>query len=93
MGNPKEYISPDVIVDFTSFKIKELSKDLVQISDIKGYEATDTYKVSINYFNGYKASSQLTISGPNSLEKAKLTASIIWKRVVVKYVQLFICTT
>ena len=77
MGNPKQYISPDVIVDFTSFSIKELSKDTVEISGVKGYKATDTYKVSINYFNGYKASGQLTISGPNALEKAKLTSEII----------------
>ena len=75
-----KYISPDVVVDFTSFSIKELSKDKVEISSVKGYEATDTYKVSINYFNGYKASGHLTISGPNALEKSELTAKIIWKR-------------
>ena len=80
MGNPNHYISPDVVVDFTSFNINEISKDKVEISGVKGYEATDTYKVSINYFNGYKASGQLTISGPNALEKAELTAEIIWKR-------------
>lgn len=80
MGDPSYYISPDVVVDFTSFKINELSNNVVQISNIKGYKPTDTYKVSINYFNGYKASSQLTISGPDALDKAKLTAEIIWKR-------------
>jgi len=80
MGNPKKYISPDVIVDFTSFKISEESNERVRISNIKGYKATDTYKVSINYFNGYKASGQLTVSGPNALKKAKLTAKIIWGR-------------
>ncbi|MAR14931.1 MAG: ATPase [Candidatus Marinimicrobia bacterium] len=80
MGNPKKYISPDVVVDFTSFDIKELSSNIVQISGVKGYKDTETYKVSINYFNGYKASGQLTVSGPNALEKAKLTSEIIWKR-------------
>ena len=50
---------------------KELSKDIVEISGVKGYKDTNTYKVSINYFNGYKASGQLTVSGPNALEKAK----------------------
>ena len=80
MGNPKKYLSPDVVVDFTSFDIKELSSNVVQISGVKGYKDTETYKVSINYFNGYKASGQLTVSGPNALEKAKLTSEIIWKR-------------
>ena len=80
MGDPNKYISPDVIVDFTSFKISEESNNTVKISNIKGYKPTETYKVSINYFNGYKASGQLTISGPNALKKAKLTAKIIWGR-------------
>ena len=80
MGDPNRYISPDVVVDFTSFQIFEESNDIVKISNIKGYKPTDTYKVSINYFNGYKASGQLTISGPNALKKAKLTAKIIWER-------------
>ena len=80
MGNPKKYISPDVVVDFTSFDIKELSRDVVEVSGVKGYKDTNTYKVSINYFNGYKASGQLTVSGPDALEKAKLTSEIIWKR-------------
>ncbi len=80
MGNPEKYISPDVVVDFTSFKVNEIEDDVVQISGVKGYKDTDTYKVSINYFNGYKASGQLTVSGPDALDKAKLTAEIIWKR-------------
>ena len=33
---------------------------------------TDTYKVSITYFNGFKASSQLTISGPDAIKKQTL---------------------
>lgn len=80
MGDPKNYISPDVVVDFTSFSINEINNDIVEISGVKGYPATDTYKVSINYFNGYKASGQLTISGPNALEKAQFTSELIWKR-------------
>ena len=84
MGDPKNYISPDVVVDFTSFDIKEIDKNIVEISSVRGYAPTNTYKVSINYFNGYKASGQLTVSGPNALKKAKLTAKIIWDRLKIK---------
>ncbi len=80
MGNPKQYISPDVCVDFTSFTLNERNNNRVEITDVFGFEATDTYKVSISYFAGYKATGQLTISGPDAYEKAKLTADIIWKR-------------
>ncbi len=80
LGNPKQYISPDVCVDFTSFKLKEAGKDTVSVKGVKGDVATDTYKVSISYFDGYKASGQLTISGPNAIAKAEKSAAIIWKK-------------
>jgi len=80
MGDPKKYISPDVIVDFTSFDMVDMKNNAIFIDKVKGSKATDTFKVSISYFAGYKATGQLTISGPNAIEKAKLTADIIWTR-------------
>ena len=80
MGDPTHYISPDVCVDFTSFDLVDLGNDRVQLSNVKGFEATSTYKVSISYFAGYKASGQLTVSGPNALIKAQLVANLIWTR-------------
>ncbi len=80
MGDPNHYISPDVCVDFTSFKLNELGKNKVAITNVAGLTPTDTFKVSISYFAGYKASGHLTVSGPNAYEKAQLTAEIIWKR-------------
>ncbi len=80
MGDPNHYISPDVCVDFTSFNINDLGGNKVSISNVAGLPPTDSYKVSISYFAGYKASGQLTVSGPNAYEKAQLTAEIIWKR-------------
>lgn len=80
MGDPNHYISPDVCVDFTSFKLNDLGDNKVAITNVVGFTPTDTYKVSISYFAGYKATGQLTVSGPNAYEKAQLTAEIIWKR-------------
>ena len=80
LGDPKKYISPDVCVDFTSFNLEETSKDVVTVTGVKGNMPTDTYKVSISYFDGFKASGQLTVSGPDALLKAKKSAEIIWKK-------------
>ena len=80
MGDPEKYISPDVCVDFTSIKLNDLGKNNVSISNVKGIHPTSTYKVSISYFAGYKSTGQLTISGPNSYEKAKTTSKLIWDR-------------
>ena len=67
-------------VDFTSFSLIDLGGDCVRIENVKGFKPTDTFKVSITYFNGYKASGQLTISGPNAIEKARLVEGIIWEK-------------
>lgn len=80
MGDPRAYITPDVIADFTSIHLRNDGRDRVRIHGVRGSAATDMYKVSISYLNGYKASGQLTISGPDAIAKAELCAGIIWKR-------------
>ncbi len=80
MGDPKNYITPDTVVDFTTIQLREEGRDRVRVSGIQGGPPTEFLKVSISYLSGYKAVGQLTIAGPDALEKAKLCADIIWKR-------------
>jgi hypothetical protein len=80
MGDPTEYITPDVIADFTSIHLEQEGKDRVRVSGIEGRPRTDTLKISASYLAGYKTSGQITISGPQAQEKARLSAEIIWKR-------------
>ena len=83
MGDPAAYLTPDVIADFTSFKIEEDGPDRVRISGVKGAPATPHYKVSMSYSDGWKSVGELTISGPDALEKAKLCAQIVWDRLAM----------
>ncbi|MEM7518564.1 MAG: acyclic terpene utilization AtuA family protein, partial [Planctomycetota bacterium] len=80
MGDPADYLTPDVRADFTSFKIEENGADRVDISGVEGKPATPFYKVSLSYQDGWKSTGQLTISGPDALEKAKLCEQIVWER-------------
>lgn len=80
MGDPQNYISPDVVVDFTSFSLRDEGHDRVAIDAVSGGHPTPFYKVSMSYFAGYKASGQLTVSGPKAYEKAQKVAEIIWGR-------------
>jgi hypothetical protein len=83
MGDPKRYLGPDCTADFTSARIEEVGPDRVRLSGIQGGPPTDTYKVSLSYHNGYKATGQLTISGPDAVAKAKLCADIVWGRLAL----------
>src|SRR5690606_38751984 len=74
---------PDCTADFTTAKIEEQGKDRVRVSGVKGSAPTGTYKVSLSYSNGYKATGQLTISGPDALPKAQLCADIVFGRLAL----------
>ena len=80
MGDPQEYITPDVIADFTSIQLAQDGEDRVRVSGIKGKPNTPFLKVSASYLAGYKASGQLTVTGPRAEEKARLCADIVWCR-------------
>jgi hypothetical protein len=80
MGDPKRYLGPDVVADFTSVALEQDGPDRVRVRGAKGAPATPTYKVSLSYLAGWKALGQLTVSGPDALAKAKLCAEIVWQR-------------
>lgn len=80
IGDPKKYITPDCVADFTSIKLEELSENKVKVFDINGEKETDTYKVSCSYEDGYSASASLTYSWPEALTKAKVADKILRKR-------------
>jgi hypothetical protein len=80
MGDPANYITPDVIADFTSVSITQEGPQRVAVTGAKGRPATPTYKVSMSYLEGWKSTGQLTVSGPDALAKAQLCAEIVWQR-------------
>lgn len=80
MGNPRQYITPDVIADFTSVQLEQVGPDRVRVSGIRGRQNTSTLKISASYLAGFKASGEVTVSGPRAVEKAKLAAQVVWKR-------------
>jgi hypothetical protein len=80
MGDPEKYLTPDVVADFTSIRLEPDGRDRVRVSGIRGSEKPAKLKVSASYLNGYKATGQLTISGPDAIEKARLCAEIVFER-------------
>jgi hypothetical protein len=80
LGDPKKYITPDCIADFTSIRLREDGPNRVRVSDIQGRPRTDTLKLSISYADGYKALGTLVYSWPQALEKAQAADRIVRAR-------------
>jgi len=80
MGDPHEYITPDVVADFTTINLKDEGKNRVRVFGIKGKPNTEFYKVSIAYSAGWKAVGTLVYAYPDAYEKAKAANLILRSR-------------
>lgn len=80
MGEPTRYLTPDCTADFTSPRLEQQDRDRVSVTGVRGGPAPETLKVSVSYSDGFKAVGQLVVSGPRALDKARLAAEIVWKR-------------
>ena len=80
MGDPKAYITPDVVADFSSIHLSADGEDRVKVFGITGNPKTDFYKVSIAYSAGWKAVGTLVYAWPDAYEKAKAADQILRKR-------------
>lgn len=80
IGDPAAYITPDVVADFTSLQLEEEPNDSVLLRSSRGRSATESYKVSIAYRDGFTASGTLVIAGPQAKTKARLCGDMIRRR-------------
>ncbi len=80
VGDPAAYLTPDVTADFTSVALTEIGRDVVRITAARGRPATDSYKVSIAYRDGFMASGTLVIAGPNAAAKARFCGETLLER-------------
>jgi hypothetical protein len=81
IGDPANYLTPDVVADFTTIELVQVGKDMVEVSGVKGKPAPDRLKASLSYNSGYRAEGTLMFSWPDALEKARLAESIVRERV------------
>ncbi|OGF17092.1 MAG: hypothetical protein A2W00_00985 [Candidatus Eisenbacteria bacterium RBG_16_71_46] len=87
MGDPRAYITPDVIADFGSVRLEQAGRDRVRVWGARGRPAPETLKVSASYFDGWKASGTLIISGPDAADKARAFAELFWKRLGLEFTE------
>jgi len=80
LGDPKNYITPDCVADFTTIHLDDVGPDRVRVSGIRGAPRPPTLKLSISYFAGWKATGTLVYSWPQALEKARAADDIVRRR-------------
>jgi hypothetical protein len=81
--DPRRYMSPDVIADFTSATIADVAKDRVSIRGTRGAAPPKTLKSIIGYQNGWMGQGAMGYTWPDALLKAKKADQIIRKQLAL----------
>ena len=71
MGDPRSYITPDGVADFTTIRLAQDGADRVRVHGIRGGPATGFLKVSVAFRHGYKAVGTLVYAWPDAYAKAR----------------------
>ncbi len=78
--DPKKYVTPDCIANFSTAHLTEVAKDEVLVSGATGAKRPNQLKVSVGYHAGYLGEGEISYAGSTSLERGKLAEDIINER-------------
>jgi hypothetical protein len=78
--DPKRYIQPDVVADFSQVTVEEIAPDRVRVSGGRGTARTGTLKVSVGYVDSYIGEGQISYAGPGALARGQLALEIVRER-------------
>src|SRR5690606_19192038 len=80
VGDPANYMLPDVTADFSQVRLRQEGENRVHVSGARGKPPSPSYKVSATYQDGYRAIATISIVGPDAARKAERTADALVAR-------------
>ena len=84
IGDPRAYILPDVICDFSDVSVEAAGQDLVRVSGARGRGAPADYKVSATYSDGWRIAFLAFFVGEQAAAKANVYAEAALTRAEAK---------
>jgi len=80
LGDPANYLTPDVVVDVTQVEFDQVGPDRVGVRGARGKPRTDTAKVLVGFLEGWMGEGEISFGGPGALARAELCADTVMKR-------------
>ncbi|HEX4578720.1 MAG TPA: acyclic terpene utilization AtuA family protein [Candidatus Dormibacteraeota bacterium] len=75
--DPRRYLNPDVVADFTSVRLEQVATDTVSVRDVRGSARPAQLKAVIGYLDGWLGAAMIGYSWPHALAKARHAAVLI----------------
>jgi hypothetical protein len=80
VSDPQRYYVADVICDFTDVRLTQVGPNRVEVSGARGLGRTATYKASLTYDAGWRASAVIPIIGLEAAAKARRVGEELFTR-------------
>ncbi|ABM57860.1 acyclic terpene utilization AtuA family protein [Verminephrobacter eiseniae] len=78
--DPANYLTPDVVVDFTQARLEQIGPDRVRVTGLTGKPRTPTLKVTIGCAEGFIGEDMFFYAGPGALRRAQWARKILQER-------------
>ncbi|MDR0275190.1 MAG: DUF1446 domain-containing protein [Burkholderiaceae bacterium] len=80
IGDPANYLMPDVTCDFRQVRVRAQGPDAVRIQGARGRPPTGSYKANGTWRDGYQLQIMMAIRGIDAPAKARKTADALLER-------------
>lgn len=77
IGNPRAYLLPDVVCDFSLVKLQQHGNNAVQVHGAKGLPPPRQYKVCATWPDGFRCTASCLIAGIDAVAKARRVSQAI----------------
>jgi hypothetical protein len=75
--DPRAYLNPDVVADFTTVRLRAAGAETVSITGVRGRARPEQLKAIIGYLDGWLGAAMIGYSWPHALAKARHAALLI----------------
>lgn len=77
IGNPRAYLLPDVVCDFSQVELRQQGPERVHVQGARGLPPSHQYKVSATYPDGFRYTASCLMAGIDAVAKAQRVSQAI----------------